>query len=317
MRALHTVGRAALIAVPVLLISTFITFGLGALSDQNPAAAAMGETATQADIDRLNHEFGLDRPFLERYVTWIGDALTGDLGRSWFTHIPVAESIGQRLPVSLPIAALALLLAVVLGAAAGIGAALTAGSWFDRAVTAVCAALSTIPAFVAGIGLIVVFAVLLPVLPAGGYVPPSQGVGPWLTYLLLPAVALSLDSAADLARQLRTGLVTTLRENYVTGAVVRGLGPRRVVFGHALRNGAGPAVAVLGLHVPRLIGGAVITETVFAMPGLGQLATTGALQGDVPVVQGTLLVAIALVLVSSVLVNVALARLRPASGRTA
>jgi peptide/nickel transport system permease protein len=140
-------------------------------------------------------------------------------------------------------------------------------------------------------------------------------VGQWLKFLILPCLSLSLESAADLARQLRNGLVGTLRENYVTGAVVRGYSTKRVVFVHALRNGAGPALALLGLHIPRLIGGAVITETVFALPGLGQLAKDSALKGDVPVVQATLLVTIGLVLVSSLLVNVGLKRLRPGTGR--
>lgn len=310
------IGNAMAVAVPVILVSTFVTYSLGALSDHNPAAAALGETATPADIARLNHEFGLDRPFLIRYVTWLGDALTGDFGKSWFTQIPVAESIAQRLPVSLSVAVFALLLAVVLGTAGGVVAALNNGGWLDRSITAVCAVLSTVPAFVAAIGLIVVFAVLVPILPAGGYVSFAENPGQWLTFLILPCIALSLDSAADLARQLRTGLVGALAENYVTGAVMRGFSVRRVVFVHALRNGAGPAIAVLGLHVPRLIGGAVITETVFAMPGLGQLARDSALKGDVPVVQGTLLVSVGLVLVSSAVVNLALRRLRPGSGRT-
>ncbi|SNS41885.1 peptide/nickel transport system permease protein [Streptosporangium subroseum] len=304
-------GGAAALAV-VALASTFITYGLGALGDANPAAAVLGETATPADIARMSHEFGLDRPFLEQYVTWLGHALTGDLGRSWFTQIPVAESIAERLPVDLSITGLAVLIAVLAGGAAGIGAAVSNGGRFDRIVTAVCALASTLPAFVAGIGLIVVFAVIVPVFPSGGYVPPGEDPVQWLRLITLPAVALSLDTAADLARQLRTGLVAALRENYVTGAVVRGLPARRVLLRHALRNAAGPAITVLGVHIPRLIGGAVVTEAVFALPGLGQLTGEAALKHDVPVVQGALLATIALVLVSNLVVNGVVARLRGA-----
>jgi peptide/nickel transport system permease protein len=302
--------------VPVFLIASFLTFSLGAASGSSPAASALGETATAEDIARLNHEFGLDQPFLLRYVSWLGNALTGDLGSSWFTHIPVAQSIAQRLPVSASIAAFALLLAVVVGGTAGILAALNRGRLLDRVITGVSSFLSTIPAFVAGIALIIVFGLLIPLFPTGGYVPPEAGVGRWLLCLVLPAVALSLDATADISRQLRTGLVGALQENYVTGALVRGLGRHRIVFEHALRNAAGPALAVIGLHLPRLIGGAVITEVVFAMPGLGQLASESALKGDVPVVQGSLLVAVGIVLVSSIVVNIALKRLQP-GGRAA
>jgi peptide/nickel transport system permease protein len=304
-------GGAAALAV-VALASTFITYGLGALGDANPAAAVLGETATPADIVRMSHEFGLDRPFLEQYVTWLGHALTGDLGRSWFTQIPVAESIAERLPVDLSITGLAVLIAVLAGGTAGIGAAVSNGGRFDRIVTAVCALASTLPAFVAGIGLIVVFAVIVPVFPSGGYVPPGEDPVQWLRLITLPAVALSLDTAADLARQLRTGLVAALRENYVTGAVVRGLPARRVLLRHALRNAAGPAITVLGVHIPRLIGGAVVTEAVFALPGLGRLTGEAALKHDVPVVQGALLATIALVLISNLVVNGVVARLRGA-----
>ncbi|MEU8204876.1 ABC transporter permease [Streptosporangium sp. NPDC049046] len=303
-------GSAALVVVA--LVSTFITYGLGALGDANPAAAVLGETATPEDIARMSHEFGLDRPFLEQYVTWLGNALTGDLGRSWFTQLPVAESIAQRLPVDLSITGLAVLIAILAGGAAGVGAAVSNGGRFDRIVTAVCAVASTLPAFVVGIGLIVVFAVIVPVFPSGGYVPLTQDPVQWLRLITLPAIALSLDAAADLARQLRTGLVAALRENYVTGAVVRGLPARRVLFRHALRNAAGPALTVLGMHIPRLIGGAVVTEAVFALPGLGQLTGEAALKHDVPVIQGALLTTIALVLVSNVTVNAAVARLRGA-----
>jgi peptide/nickel transport system permease protein len=312
---LRSLLRGLGVVVPVLFIATFITYGLGALSKFNPAGAVLGETATPADIKRLNHVYGLDRPFIVQYFSWVSHALHGDFGKSWFTQIPVTQSIEQRLPVSLSVAAFALLIALVLGTVVGIGAALNNGGWFDRGVTIVCSALSTIPGFVAAIALITIFAMSVPILPSGGYVSPSVNVGQWLKFLILPCLSLSLESAADLARQLRNGLVGTLRENYVTGAVVRGFSTRRVVFVHALRNGAGPALALLGLHIPRLIGGAVITETVFALPGLGQLAKDSALKGDVPVVQATLLVTIGLVLVSSLLVNVGLKRLRPGTGR--
>jgi peptide/nickel transport system permease protein len=233
-------GRLLAVTGTVFLLSSVLTFGLGALSGANPAAAVLGDTATPADIARMQHQFGLDRPLVTQYFSWLGHVLTGDLGRSWFTSVPVSDSIGQALPVDLSIAGLALLLAVLLGGGAGIAAALNSGGRIDRTVTLVCSVLGTLPPFVLAIGLIVLFSVQLGALPSGGYVPFTTGPGQWLRYAILPAFALSLDAAASIARQLRTSLVGELRENYVTGAVMRGFSARRVLFGHVLRNAAGP-----------------------------------------------------------------------------
>ncbi|WPB95391.1 ABC transporter permease [Streptomyces malaysiensis] len=311
----RSLGRVLATASTVFLLSSALTFGLGALSGANPAAAVLGETATPADIARMNHQFGLDRPLWEQYVSWLGHAFTGDLGRSWFTTVPVAESIRQAIPVDLSIAGLALLMVVVLGGAAGVAAALRAGGRLDRAVTALCAVLGTLPGFVVAIALVTVFSLKLGWLPSGGYVPLDMDPAQWLRYTVMPAFALSLEAAAAIARQLRTSLVGTLRENYVTGAVMRGLPARRVVFGHALRNAAGPALTALGMSVPMLLGGAVVTQQIFALPGLAQLTLQSAEQHDIPVIQGTLLVTIAVVLVVNVAINAALLALNPAARR--
>lgn len=295
-------------AVTVFVLATFATFALGAASGFNPAAVALGEVATQEDVDRLNHVFGLDRPFLVRYLDWIGGAVTGDLGASWFTTIPVSDSIVQAFPVSLSIAVGAMLLALLFGFAGGILAAINRGGIVDRAVTGLTTVSATVPAFVAAIGLILLFAYAIPIFPVAGYVPPGQDLGGWLLRLVLPSVALSLDPGADIARQLRTSLVGTLQENYIIGARVHGLGPGRIVLRHALPIASTPALSVLGVHAPRLIGGAVITEVIFGMPGLGQLANRAALQGDIPVVQGVLLVTITMVVIIGALINVIIAR---------
>lgn len=311
-RAAATVGTGA----TVFVIATFVTFALGAASGSNPAAVALGEVATQEDIDRLNHVFGLDRPFLVRYLDWLGSALTGDLGTSWFTTIPVADSIGQAFPVSLSIAAGATLCALLGGYGLGILAAVTRGGIIDRAVTVLSSIATTVPAFVVAIALILLLGHAIPLFPVAGYVPPSKDVGAWLTCLVLPSLALSLDAGADIARQLRTSLVGALAENYVIGARVHGLGPARIVFRHVLPNATAPALSALSVHVPRLVGGAVITEVIFGMPGLGQLANISALQGDVPVVQGVLLVAIAVVVVSGLAINIVIRR-STGTGRSA
>lgn len=315
-RGVAEFGRTLVITVTVLVLSSALTFGLGALSKTNPGAAVLGVTATPEAIARMNHQFGLDRPLPVQYVSWLGAAFTGDLGRSWFTTIPVAYSIAQALPVDLSVAGLALLLATTLGVTGGIAAALNHGGMLDRGITLVCAALSTLPAYVVAIALIAVFAVRLGWLPSGGFVGLDQDPARWLRFMIMPALALSLDPAASICRQLRTSLVAARRENYVTGAVMRGLPARRVLFGHVMRNSLGPALTALGLGVPVILGGAVVTETVFNLPGIARLALQAAERHDIPVIQGTLLVTIAVVLTANLLVNGAVVLLNPTARRT-
>jgi peptide/nickel transport system permease protein len=301
--------------VPVFLVGTFVTFLLGALTGLSPAYVQLGDAATPEAIARLNHSFGLDQPVLVRYLDWFGGVLHGDLGKSWIGGLPVTQLIVQRMGVSLSVAVLALLIGVLFGALFGIVASLTAGSWLDRTITAFTSFISVLPPFVAGIALVAIFAVGLHALPAAGFVPITAGFGPWFTHVILPALALSLDTVAAVARQLRTGIVGAYRENYVLGATVRGLSPRRIFFVHVLRNGAGPSLALLGLYFPNLLGGAVVTETIFGLAGYGVFASQSALHGDVPSVQGVLVVSILVVVVFNLLLNVILNRIAPSTAR--
>lgn len=322
LRALRTLKGIALwvvrtiaIVVPVFLFATFVTYLLGAASGLSPAGLKLGDAATTADVARVNAQLGLDQPLIVRYGTWLGQILHGNLGTSWFNDLPVAPQLFERLGISVSIAGYALIIGVVFGFGLGLLAAVRRGTWVDRIVTAFATLISTLPPFVVAIVLIIVFCVTLRWLPSGGYVSPTVNFGMWLTLITLPAIALSLDTVADLARQLRTGLVAAYDDHYVTGAIVRGFSRRRVLFVHVLRNGAGPALSVLGLRAPALIGGAVVTESIFGMEGFGRFASESALRGDVPVVQGVLVVAIVLVLVFNLVVNALLARLLPASRR--
>ena len=300
-------GGGLAVLLPIVLISTFITYSLGALSNSDPAATILGQdAATPAAVARLNHSMGLDRPLIVQYWNWLTQALHGNLGRSYFTQIPVAQSIAQRLPVDLSIALLAVLLAVVIGGTAGTVAAVRRGGWFDRGVTVVCSAASTLPAFVVGIILVVLFAMTVHRLPANGYVGPSTSIPQWLAHIILPSLALSLAVSADIARQLRTSLVEVLERNYIVGARVRGLPYRRILFRHALRNAAGPALTILGNDFPLMLAGAVAAEAVFSLPGLGQLLLESAQTRDIPVVQGLLLVVSCFVIVVNLIVNTTL-----------
>jgi peptide/nickel transport system permease protein len=303
--ALARIGGGLAVLVPIVFLSTFIAFCLGALSNSNPAATILGQdAATPAAVARLDNYLGLNRPLLVQYWNWLVQAVHGNLGRSYFTQIPVSQSIAQRLPVDLSIAILALILAVLIGGTAGIVAAIRRGGWLDRGITAVCSAVSTLPAFVVGIILVVLFAVTVHVFPANGYV--GGGLGAWLSHIFLPSLALSLAVSADVARQLRTSLVQALEQNYIVGARVRGLPYRRILFRHALRNAAGPALVVLGNDFPQMLAGAVAAEVVFSLPGLGQLLLESAQTRDIPVVQGLLLVVSTFVIMVNLVVNTTL-----------
>ncbi|GJF22481.1 MULTISPECIES: ABC transporter permease [Streptomyces] len=314
-RILVTLARSIAILVPVFLVATFVTFALRSLSGLSPARIQLGEEATPEAIARVESEWGLDRPFLVQYGDWFDGVLHGQLGASWTNGADISTLIGLGLGVSLSVAAFALLIGVVAGFALGTVAALRRTTWVDRAVTGFVTLISVMPAFVVGIVLVSVFAVGLNLFPSAGYVPAEQGFGPWLAHITLPAVALSFDVVADVARQLRSGLVAAYRENYVTGAVVRGLSPRRIFFTHVLRNGLGPALATLGLKFPSLVGASVVTEWIFGLQGFGRFANDSAQAGDVPAVQGVLVVSIVLVVAFNLVVNLVLARVTPASQR--
>ncbi|MGC0379606.1 ABC transporter permease [Streptomyces sp. SAI-229] len=314
-RALVTLARSVAVFVPVFLVATFVTFALRSLSGLSPARIQLGEEATPEAVARIEAQWGLDRPFLVQYGDWLGGVLRGELGTSWTNGADISTLIGLGLGVSLSVATFALVIGVVVGFALGTLAALRRTTWVDRAVTGFVTVVSVMPAFVVGIVLVAVLAVQLNLFPSAGYVPAEQGLGPWLAHITLPALALSFDVIADVARQLRSGLVAAYRENYVTGAVVRGLSPRRIFFVHVLRNGLGPTLATLGLKFPALVGASVVTEWIFGLQGFGRFANDSAQAGDVPAVQGVLVVSIALVVAFNLVVDLVLARVTPASQR--
>lgn len=303
--------------LPVFLLGTFVTYLLGVLSGLSPAHLQLGESATPAVVARLEHEWGLDRPFLVQYADWFGAILRGDLGRSWYNSHQISDLLAHRAVISLAVASLALTIGVVFGTLLGGLAAWKQASWLDRGITAFTTFVSVMPGFVIGIVLVLVFAVTFKLLPSAGYVPLDEGLWPWLSHLLLPALALSFETLAEVARQLRDGLISAYRENYVTGALLRGLSSRRIFFVHVLRNACAPALAILGLRFPNLLGGAVVTEAVFGLAGYGRFASDSAFRGDVPAVQGVLVLSVVVVVLFNVLVNVTLNRLTPSAQRGA
>lgn len=314
--AARVVVHTVIVFATVFVFATFITFALQGLSGLSPAYLQLGESATPEQVAAIEHEWGLDRPFLVQYADWFAGILHGDLGNSWYNGASVSSLLASRAAISLSVAGLALVIGIIGGFGLGVLAAAYPTTILDRSITGFTTVISVMPSFVVGIALVAVFAVSLGWFPSAGYVPIERGgMGLWLWHLWLPALALSFDTVADLARQMRVGLIQAGRENYVIGARMRGLSSRRIFFGHVLRNGSGPALTVLGMKFPALLGGAVVAEAIFGLAGFGKFAADSASRGDVPSVQGVLVVAIVLVVVFNLIVDLLLARLNPASAR--
>jgi peptide/nickel transport system permease protein len=275
--------------LPVLAFVGLFVFFLLRLAPGDPAVLLAGDQATSAQIETIRQTLGLDRPLLGQLLTWSGQIARGDLGRSVFSDMEVTRLIGMRLEPTAMLAVVAILMALVIALPLGTLSAVRAGSGLDRAVMAFAMVGFSSPVFVIAFGLVYVFALTLGWFPTQGYVPLSQGLLPCLNSLVLPGLALAMLYAALIARITRAALLEVLAEDYVRTAQAKGVGPERVVLRHALKNAAIPVVTVVGVGIAALLGGVVVTETVFNIPGLGRLTTDAILRRDYPVVQGLIL----------------------------
>ena len=279
--------------VPVLLVVAVIVFLILRLTPGDPAAVIAGNNATNDDIDRIREQLGLSKPLLAQFWIWFSGVLQGDLGYSFYLNKPVTELIGQRIEPTLSLAAGTLLLSVLLAVPLGTLAAWRMGGWLDRILSGFSVAGFSIPVFVVGYVLIYVFSIQLQWLPVQGYRrlfgPSSQGVGPWAYQLVLPWVTLSTIYVALIARITRASVSEALTEDYIRTARAKGLRESAVLMRHALANAAVPIATVIGIGVALLIGGVVVTETVYAIPGLGSLTVDAVLNRDFPVIQGVVL----------------------------
>ncbi len=279
--------------VPVLLVVAVIVFLILRLTPGDPAAVIAGNNATNDDIDRIREQLGLSKPLLAQFWIWFSGVLQGDLGYSFYLNKPVTELIGQRIEPTLSLAAGTLLLSVLLAVPLGTLAAWRMGGWLDRILSGFSVAGFSIPVFVVGYVLIYVFAIELQWLPVQGYRrlfgPSSQGIGPWAYQLVLPWVTLSTIYVALIARITRASVSEALTEDYIRTARAKGLRESAVLMRHALANAAVPIATVIGIGVALLIGGVVVTETVYAIPGLGSLTVDAVLNRDFPVIQGVVL----------------------------
>lgn len=281
--------RRVLATIPVMAIVALFVFSLLYIAPGDPAAVIAGDQATPADVERIRQSLGLDRPYLVRFGAWVWDILHGDLGTSIFTNLPVSHMIAQRVEPTLSLMIVTLLLAITIAVPMGVVAAWKQGTLIDRAVMALAVFSFSVPVFVVGYLLAYIFALELDWLPVQGYTPFNQGFWPWLENLVLPAVALGGVYIALIARITRATMLEVLSQDYIRTARAKGVGQRGILFLHALKNAAVPIVTVIGIGMALLIGGAVVTESVFAIPGLGRLTVDAILRRDYPVIQGVVL----------------------------
>jgi peptide/nickel transport system permease protein len=281
--------RRILSTLPVMGIVALFVFSLLYIAPGDPAAVIAGDQASPADVERIRQGLGLDRPFLIQFGSWLWNILHGDLGTSIFTNLPVAKMIAQRIEPTFSLMAITLVLTILVAVPLGVVAAWKAGSWVDRTIMAFAVFAFSLPVFVVGYVLAYVFALQFEWLPVQGYTPLAAGLWPWLQNLILPALALGSVYIALIARITRASMLEVLQQDYVRTARAKGLGQRNILFVHALKNAAVPIVTVIGIGIALLIGGAVVTESVFAIPGLGRLTIDAILRRDYPVIQGIVL----------------------------
>ena len=286
---LSYVIRRVLATIPVMALVALFVFSLLYIAPGDPAAIIAGDQASPADVERIRQSLGLDQPFLVRFGEWGWQILHGDLGTSIFTNLPVAAMIAQRIEPTLSLMVVTLVFAVSVAVPIGVVAAWKADTWIDRAIMAFAVLGFSVPVFVVGYLLAYVFALELEWLPVQGYTPISEGLWPWLENLILPAFALGCVYVALIARITRASMLEVLAQDYIRTARAKGMGQAGILYLHALKNAAVPIVTVIGIGVALLIGGAVVTETVFAIPGVGRLTVDAILRRDYPVIQGIVL----------------------------
>jgi peptide/nickel transport system permease protein len=282
--------RRLLATIPVIGMVAFFVFALLYLTPGDPAAVIAGDIATVADIERIRHQLGLDQPLLTRFWSWASAVLRGDLGISIFTNLPVTQLIGQRVEPTLSLALCTLIIAVLVAVPMGVIAAWKAGRLIDRLVMLFSVAGFSIPVFVLAYLLIYLFAIDLDWLPVQGYTPLREGLWPWLRHLILPSIALGTIYIALIARITRATMLDVLAQDYVRTAHAKGLAPGVVLMRHALKNAAVPIVTIIGIGVALLISGVVVTESVFAIPGIGRLTVDAIIRRDYPIIQGVILI---------------------------
>lgn len=303
--------RRLVAMIPVIFIVSLIVFSLIHLTPGDPAQTMLGEEATPKEVAALRAKLGLDQPLPVQYVKWAGAVLHGDLGRSIRSNQPVSEAIRDRLPVTVELALLAMVISLVIAIPVGVVAAMRRNSVADAASTVAALLGVSLPNFFLAILLILVLAVKLRWLPPFGYVPLLKDPAGNLERMIMPAITLGTALAAVVMRQMRSSLLEVLGQDYIRTVRAKGLGELRMVRFHALKNALIPVVTVVGLQIGGLLGGAIITETIFALPGIGRLLVDSIFQRDFPLVQGVVLFVAVAFLFSNLAVDLFYAYLDP------
>ncbi|MFG1357343.1 ABC transporter permease [Xanthobacter pseudotagetidis] len=306
-------ARRLAATVPVAVIVAVIVFLMTRLAPGDPAGALVGNAGTSADIDMVRQQLGLDRSLPVQFLHWAGQMLSGDLGTSYFLKRPVTELVAQRIEPTLSLAAVTIVLSVLIALPLGVVAAWRKGSLIDRILMSFSVMGFSVPVFLIGYVLIWLFALQWGVLPVQGYARLGDGapVLAWLRHLILPSVTLSVVYIALIARVTRAAMVEALGEDFIRTARAKGLSVPRVLLRHALASAAVPIVTVVGLGIALLIGGMVVTETVFAIPGLGQLSVDAAISRDYPVIQAVTLLFSAVYVIINLLIDISYLLLDP------
>jgi len=304
------VGRKLVAGLVLFFAVTFVTFLLVFSNGEESVRNNLGELATEDQIARRVNELNLDQPVVIQYFKWLGSLLTGSLGRSFNSGETVTSILATRIPVTLSIIFLALLVTSVLSIAVGVVSAVK-GGWIDRSLQFLAGGAAALPSFLVAIALTFLFAIALPIFPATGYVPFGEDPGRWATSLVLPIAALVIHMVANSAQQFRGAMVDALKQDYIRTLRSRGLSERAVVLRHALRNAAAPGLTILSVQTIGLVGGAVLIEQIFALPGVGQFTIRAAIAGDLPSVMGVVVFGTLLVLVVNILADVVNAWINP------
>jgi len=307
---LKFLARRVASGVAMLFVITMLAYGLIYLAGTDIARTLLGQNASAQAVTLKAHQLGLDQPLASRYWNWLMSALHGNLGTSWFSGVPVTQLLAARLGVTLSLVVISVAISAVIATAVGVWAAVRRG-WVDRTLQVVSLVGAAIPNYLVALVLVLVFAINLRWFAPTGYTRPQDSLSGWVAAITLPVIALAIGAVAGVAQQVRGSMIDGLRQDYVRTLRSRGLSERRVVLKHVLRNAGGPALSVLALLFVGLLGGVVIIEQMFAIPGLGSLSVSSTTQGDIPVIMGVVVVVAIIVLLVNLVIDIALGWLNP------
>lgn len=299
---LEFIARKMISGAFLLLVISSLAYFLIFFSVDGIAYRLLGDTATAADVVAKNTELGLDRPFAVRYLDWLWNALHLDFGVSWFTNEPIMDGLANRLPVTITLVAIAILISAILAVILGMTAAIK-GGWVDRAVQFLAITGFAVPGFVIAVITVTIFAINLMLLPATGWVPFEEDPGLWAASLVLPVFALVIATVASSAQQIRSAIKNVMEKDWVKTLRSRGIPEREILFKHVLRAAAPAGLTVLSLQFVGMLGGSVIVESIFALPGIGSYAVTATAGGDTPVVMGVVVFTVLVVIFVNLIVD--------------